>query len=175
MSKCVFICPIGFVEEDILERITGCIESRCGIVCKVSTGMENPKYAYDERRNQYNSKLILRHLIKCCPQEALRFMGITHVDLFVPELNFVFGVADLLGKAAIISLTRLRQEFYGLPSNKDLFFKRTLKEAVHELGHTYGLRHCGNEGCVMYFSNSLMDTDRKNATFCPLCRGKISK
>lgn len=169
MSKCVFICPIGFIEEDILERITGCIESRCGIICNVSTGMENPKYAYDERRSQYNSKLILQHLIKFCPHEALGFMGITHVDLFVPILKFVFGLAQMEGQCSIISTHRLRPQFYDQQPDPSLFLARVEKTALHELGHCLGLTHCRDRRCVMYSSTRIEDTDSKQSDFCPTC------
>lgn len=85
----------------------------------------------------------------------------------------VFGEAELGGYFAIISLARLRQSFYGLPEDKHLFLERTIKEAVHELGHTYGLSHCPDPECVMHFSNSLMDTDRKKPSFCSRCQIKL--
>ena len=100
---------------------------------------------------------------------------VSDVDLYVPGLNFVFGEADILKGIAIISLARLREEFYGLPSNEDLFKERALKEAVHELGHLYGLRHCTDPDCVMNFSNTLYDTDRKSCKFCFRHREAILK
>ncbi|MFQ6038426.1 MAG: hypothetical protein ACE5LV_07400 [Candidatus Aminicenantales bacterium] len=90
--------------------------------------------------------------------------------MYVPQLNFVFGEAELEGHFDVISLIRLRQSFYGLPENRGLFLERAVKEAVHELGHTFGLRHCPDPRCVMHFSNSLLDTDRKEASFCTRCR-----
>jgi len=51
--------------------------------------------------------------------------------------------------------------------------ERALKEAVHELGHLLGLPHCDNPRCIMFFSNTLADTDRKGPGFCPACRGKL--
>jgi archaemetzincin len=38
------------------------------------------------------------------------------------------------------------------------------------LGHTYGLVHCRNPHCVMFFSNSLIDTDVKGPDFCQKCK-----
>jgi archaemetzincin len=67
------------------------------------------------------------------------------------ELSFVFGEADVTLGVCIISLVRLRQEFYGLLKNENLFLERALKEAVHELGHTYRLGHCGDTRCIMHF------------------------
>lgn len=84
-------------------------------------------------------------------------------------MNFVFGEAGLSGSFSVISITRLSQKFYGLPEDDGIFFDRVIKEAVHELGHTYGLRHCSDSSCVMFFSNSLSDTDRKGSSFCMSC------
>jgi archaemetzincin len=82
------------------------------------------------------------------------------------DLNFVFGEAYKGRRIAAIYLPRLRQEFYGLESNELVFHERIVKEAIHELGHTFGLFHCNNKLCVMHFSNSLYDTDIKEKRFC---------
>lgn len=103
----------------------------------------------------------------------MRILLVVDQDLFVPDLNFVFGEAEIGGPAAIISLTRLRPEFYRLKPDRNVFRERTAKEAVHELGHTFGLVHCRNSSCVMFFSNSLLDTDRKKNDFCSACRRKL--
>ena len=54
-----------------------------------------------------------------------------------------------------------------------LFRGRADKEAVHEIGHALGLSHCPSSRCVMYFSNSLEDTDRKGMDLCGRCRGLL--
>jgi len=136
-------------------------------------GMPEPAYAYDHKRKQYFSKAILNALMEQMESaHNEKILGIVDRDLFVPELNFVFGQAS--SKAAVISLTRLRQSFYHLTQNRDLFRQRVLTEAVHELGHTYTLGHCGNPRCVMFFSNSLTDTDRKGFEFCLSCKDKLN-
>jgi len=72
------------------------------------------KFAYNSIRNQHNSTSILKYLLTQLTDYD-RLLAIADVDLFAYGLNFVFGEADVLHKMAIISLTRLRQEFYGLP------------------------------------------------------------
>jgi len=99
-----------------------------------------------------------------------RVLGVIDADCYAPGLNFIFGQARLHERDCFIALPRLRQSFYGLPDDENLFRQRVLKEAVHELGHTYGLGHCPNPHCVMHFSNSLHDTDVKDAEFCPRCQ-----
>ncbi len=75
----------------------------------------------------------------------------------------------------LISLARLRQEYYGRPADGELVVERTVKEAVHEPGHTCGLAHCDNPVCAMFLSNSLEDTDREGPDFCPSCRAQLAK
>ncbi|HSB34140.1 MAG TPA: hypothetical protein VLG39_06770 [Nitrospirota bacterium] len=94
-------------------------------------------------------------------------------DLYVPGLNFVFGEADVLAWIAVIGLPRLRQEYYGLEPDRNLFLRRAAKEAIHELGHTRGLGHCSDRLCFMHFSNSLPDTDVKEPIFCAACRNRL--
>lgn len=62
-----------------------------------------------------------------------------------------------------------------LPEDPARFRRRALTEAVHELGHTWGLTHCPNSHCVMHFSNTLADTDVKGSTFCPRCQLQLNK
>ncbi len=97
-------------------------------------------------------------------------LGVTGVDLFIPRLNFIFGLADPRGGIAIISLHRLRPEFYGDASDAELLMERAVKEAVHEIGHVLGLIHCGDPACIMHFSNTIGDTDRKGTGFCYRCQ-----
>ncbi|MFC1822495.1 archaemetzincin family Zn-dependent metalloprotease [Thermodesulfobacteriota bacterium] len=169
MSTSVTICPVGLIDEKIIEHIGKSIEARCGLECRVSQGVENPRYAYDEKRQQYNSKLILKRLLECCPQDSRRLIGITHVDLYVPILKYVFGLAQIEGPCSIISIHRLRPQFYEQPSDNNLLLNRVEKTAVHELGHTLGLTHCRERRCVMYSSTRIEDTDSKQPDFCPTC------
>lgn len=97
-------------------------------------------------------------------------LGVADVDLYVPSLNFVFGEADPARGVAVISLARLRPTFYRLQEDDRLFLERVGKEAVHELGHIFHLKHCTQRICVMFFSNSLADTDLKENEFCHRCR-----
>jgi len=113
--------------------------------------------------------LILKDLITHRPEGALKFMGVTQVDLFVPILKYVFGVAQLEGPCSVISLHRLRPQYYEAPPNPDLFIERVKKTALHELSHSLGLTHCRDRSCVMHSSTNIEDTDYKKSLFCPTC------
>ena len=167
----IILKSLGNIADELMEEL----KDRVGGVfhCPVETqaGCSDLAQAYNPQRKQYFSSKLLASLRKSERKE--RVVGITDVDLYVPRLNFVFGEADTVSGTAIVSLFRLRQEFYGLASDEALFLERATKEIVHELGHTFGLGHCSNNKCVMHFSNSLADTDVKEAYFCVRCRPKI--
>jgi archaemetzincin len=135
-----------------------------------------PTYLYDKLRKQWISPRILDWLLQTNnPDSNTKILTICDFDAYSDELNFVFGEAYLGGRVAAIYLPRLRDEFYLKKSDTNkLFEQRVIKEAVHELGHAFGLTHCENSKCVMHFSNSLQDTDFKDHKLCERCN-KILK
>ncbi len=165
----IVLVSVGKVPPGILEQLKDDLTPILEKSVQVGNGLPEPDYAYNAARKQFLSTAILKILLKEKGRMPFRrILGLVDHDLYVPELNFVFGEASSQG--AIIALVRLRESYYGNLENPSLFQKRVLIEAVHELGHTYSLNHCPNPTCVMFFSNCLADTDRKGRGFCPKCR-----
>ncbi|MFO8051742.1 MAG: archaemetzincin family Zn-dependent metalloprotease [Thermoplasmatota archaeon] len=125
--------------------------------------------SYDDRRGQYLTYPIFQDLnkVKRSPHDLL--LAVIQEDLFVPEMNFVFGQANPRLNIALVSLKRLDPLYIKEKEDMDLFKKRALKESVHEIGHLLGIGHCPNRNCAMHFSNSLADTDRKGEGLCKGC------
>ena len=121
---------------------------------------------------QYYSTAILQRLERAADLDA-RVLGVTACDLYVPVLTFVFGEAQLDGNCAVVSTARLQEEFYGMPGREELHRERLVKEAAHELGHTFGLRHCADWRCVMSSSHGVERLDVKGADFCASCRKRV--
>jgi archaemetzincin len=169
----ILIVAVGKVDGRILDGLQASLGEIFGKEVYMGPALNSPDYAFNGKRKQFFSSAILLKLREVERAVGDRVLGVTEHDLYVPSLNFVFGEADLVNRVAIISLRRLSQGFYGLSEDMERFQERTLKEAVHELGHTYGLGHCSNPLCVMHFSNSLLDTDIKKASFCPECEKRF--
>jgi archaemetzincin len=125
----------------------------------------------NRQRNQLKSSNLLHWILeKIKPTKEMKILVICDMDAYSGELSFVFGEARLGGCIAAIYLPRLRPEFYNLEQDELMFNDRIAKEAIHELGHSFGLFHCNNKRCVMYFSNSLYDTDFKTEPFAKIAK-----
>lgn len=159
---------------DRLEQLAVALARTFGTPCRIRPNMLDISFALDGRRNQYYSTAVLERLDRTGDPDA-RVLGVTDCDLFVPVLTFVFGEAQLDGNCAVVSLARLGDEFYGLPAREALLRERLIKEAGHELGHTFGLRHCPDWRCVMASSHAVERLDVKGAAFCPRCRKSLSR
>lgn len=165
------LVPVGAIPQARLEYLAGHLVRllRQGVI--VHTEAFPPESVFDARRDQYRSDLLIGQLKRAFAYDT-RVIGVTELDLFIPVLTFVFGEAELGGHAAVVSTFRLRNELYGLPADPDLMEARLVKEAMHELGHTFGLLHCQHTACVMQTSPYAELVDLKPADFCTECRLK---
>jgi len=154
----------GPVEQEDLECLMRALSQR-GMNVSIASERKVPAAAFNRGRRQYRGELFLES-----PWEEAfdRVLAVTNYDLYANNLNFIFGLADAHEKSAVISLFRLR-----MGVDEATFHSRAVKEAIHELGHTWGLSHCQNPRCVMHFSNSLEDTDRKQTEWCKRCDRKL--
>lgn len=166
----ITVIPLGTHPRDIaLDDLKSGIEQILPVHITIHPLPLDIDQALDPSRKQYHSTSVLALLLQA-EFYSSRLLGITPFDLFVPVLTFVFGQAQVNNRAAVFSTFRMHNEFYGLPRSAEQLSGRCLKEALHELGHTYGLRHCFDRPCVMNSSTYVEDIDLKPADFCLPCR-----
>ncbi len=173
-TKEILLVGFGDLDQEVLYQLSQDIRQNLpfetGKIGVQQDNLEISSSAFDPSRQQYNANALLS-ILHSQSFKKKHALGIAAKDLFVPRLNFVFGVAQRGGNA-VVSTVRLKPEFYGKSPDGELFHERLLKEAIHELGHIFGLSHC-DDFCVMRFSNSLPETDTKPSTFCQNCRSKL--
>ena len=167
------LVAIGSVPEKALEWIENAAAEWFPLPLRRLPPLSLPEAAYDRKRGQYQSVEIMKMLAQSAPPDATRVLGVTDVDLSIPMLTFLFGQANLDGPIAVVSLCRLHQEFYGLPENENLLRERTVKEVLHELGHTFGLAHCPDPKCAMSLATHIELVDGKEAQYCARCGAQL--
>jgi archaemetzincin len=169
MLRLVAIGPADGRLQELAPALARIFRVRCQVVPEVL----DPEFAFHGERQQYHSSEILQRMVLSLPKDTWRLLGVTAVDLYIPILTYVFGEAQIAGPAAVISFHRLRQQFYGMPADAALERDRILKEAVHELGHTLGLRHCDDYECGMSASHAVEWIDLKRPALCEHCQSRV--
>ncbi len=174
-SPKLYVIPIQLSDESVLDPLLMYLTHVFHLKTEILHKELDLAKAYNAERDQFYSSVILADIIENPPADAFRLLGVMGLDLYIPVLTYLFGEAQFKGLGALISIFRLRNEFYKRPHDAQLFQERLLKEAVHELGHTYGLVHCTYPGCVMNSSTYIEDVDEKLVTFCPSCRQVVEQ
>jgi archaemetzincin len=169
----IFVVPLKTNADFWHEALASGILKIFGIPIEIIQLNIDIEKRYDPFRRQYNSSNILMDILKSRPAGTLKVLGVVEVDLFIPILTFVFGEAQLEGVGAIVSTHRLNNKFYGLPDNSALLTQRLVKESIHELGHTFGLLHCGFPDCVMNSSTYVENIDQKSQELCTHCQTEL--
>jgi len=166
---------VGSAARALVKDLTEPLLAELGFEAVVGAPIADPAYAFNKDRNQYHAAAILRRLAGSRPAELAGVIGVFDHDLFVPEGDFVFGEADRESHVGILSIARMRPEFYGHAPNNDLLRARGRVELAHLAGHLAGLSNCQDPRCLMFLSANVTDTDRKNTHLCHECRNELGR
>ncbi len=164
----IVISPIGNFDEGLINPILKEVERLFGFKTAVLPLLQDINFALDPGREQYHSTLALEKLETNAPPNTIKLVAITDVDLYIPILTYVYGEAQLGGTTSIVSTHRLTEGISPI-NQQEIFYYRVLKEAIHELGHTFKLRHCPDNTCIMHYSRTVEDVDQKSDQFCRYC------
>lgn len=165
----IVISPIDDADAEMHRYVGEEVQKVYGYPVVISPFLKSLAFAYQPLRDQYHSTAILERLGAAVPEGTLRVLGITHVDLYIPVFTYVYGEAQFGGVACILSTNRLREGLSAAAGSAP-YYRRVAKEAVHELGHTFQLRHCRDQSCIMHYCRNIKDVDRKSDQLCRYCR-----
>ena len=136
------ILPVGQIAPDVLDKLQqGLVKIFPDTVCSmIKDSFPVPKQAFDKKRNQYNSSIILNELRTFAAKrvEYHRVLGVVDADIFASGLNYVFGEAYVSGRAALISLWRLKPEFYREKVDIAVFISRIVEGSCSRVGAHFG-------------------------------------
>ena len=163
------IVPVNGIASAFVSRLALCLSERFLYNVSVERSLPVPQTAVNSARRQLFLSTLTSRIMRHYPDCDGMLLAVTEFDLYKTSHRYIFGDADEQRRIAVVSLHRLRSEFYGEDTDENVLFQRTLKECVHELGHATGLKHCYNARCAMYYSNSVFETDNKMSHFCEVC------
>ena len=172
----IIIQPMGGVDRILVSGAAKRLASTLPLDATVTWSLwqlQPPQSAFNWRRMQYNADLVNKYVERFYHGYLRRgrrlVAAIVNSDGYVGNLNFVFGLAQPETGVASVYTVRLQDE------DGRLFFERLVKEVTHEVMHLLGLVHCPNRDCVMSFSNSVLDVDRKSSRLCSECELKLAR
>jgi archaemetzincin len=130
-----------------------------------------PAAAYYLPRKRYRAELIIEALAR---QTPARILGVTALDISTTKDAHadwgILGLGTIGGRACVVSSFRCKMR----APNPRAPAIRLAKIAVHEVGHTLGLQHCPNVGCLMEDANGSVLTCDRDTDLCPQCRDRLT-
>jgi archaemetzincin len=169
----VNLVAVGWVEETLLAFIGDGLSRVFGKSVQSGPPLERPHYAFNGERGQYLAEAIILKLAQIRDTLGGRVLGVTGIDVYRRDGRSILGHADRENRTALVSIKRLQEEYYGLPPNPDRLHERGLKEAIRQVGTTYGLKGCTNPLCPMFDTHELLDLDIKRPFICPRCKSEL--
>jgi archaemetzincin len=170
----VGVVRMGAVGEAVLKIVAANLQEIFHVPVDILPARQTPEFAYSDSRKQYHAALILKKLAESRRPQP-RILALVSVDLFIPVLTHVFGEAQIGGRAAVVSLHRLRHKEGGSRVPLDTFYQRAVKVALHEVAHTFDLVHCGQPECIMRVSSGPHDLDELPLFFCEYCEAFLEE
>jgi archaemetzincin len=130
---------------------------------------------YDQARKQINAQALLDSIQAYKHRHNMSdpVLLVVSQDIFRNGHSFVFGLARESVGAAVVSVARLGNRYYGKTDHDDDLIDRLSKEGAHEIGHLFGLGHCTVPECIMFRPDTLDELDRKKKMFCDECRAHL--
>lgn len=174
-SKEILIIPLGKVMVDILNEITVALRKTYTCYVKLGRSEEPPTDCYSDQRRQYDAEKLITMLEQRKNPRLLAVIGVVDADIFLGEKAFVFGVNKPSSGAGLLSLTRLRPDYYGKPADIEKVMQRAVKEAIYHAALAAGIKNCPQKKCILAPGTALWRLDEKSPRFCESCRKKIEE
>lgn len=169
----ILFLTIGAFPQAVASELVKQMSRKVSVACRLGSPPIKGDMPLLPDREQIDADELLKRLEMRYVENDTLLVGMTMRDLGVKIFTFVFGQARRNGFAALVSLARLRPEFYGLPSNPELTGRRSVAEILHELGHILGLMHCTDFDCVMHFATNVETIDLRGDDFCLKCAATL--
>lgn len=169
----ILLVPIGKILVEILEEIAVALRKTYQFHVRIGRSEEPANDTYSDARRQYEAEKLLTMMSVRKRENLVAVIGVVDADMFAGEKSFVFGVNTFNRGIGVVSLARLREEFYKKNPKRELFLRRAVTEAIFQAGLAMGLQVCARKKCVLRAISSLWNLDEKGQLLCEACQGKM--
>jgi len=175
------IQPLGEVDGESLETVENIIRDAYGWHVVRLEPQPHPEEAWYEPRKRWRAEIILDWLGPRLPEDADRIMAVTRKDISTTKGDIydwgICGLAEMGGPASVVSTYRIKKKMgkIGKKERKAKYLQRLRDLSAHEFGHTLGLPHCPNVGCIMEDAKGTVLTfDGSSGRLCDECLEKLA-
>jgi len=165
----VVVRALGPVPSEQLRGACRVLLAEYSVRCVVRASRSETEVfaAWSEARAQVDARVVLDLLFETRSRDAVVELDVTALDLFEPGKPYVFGLASLPDRTALLSTARLGE---GEAARARL---RTLIR--HEFGHAVGLSHHDVAACVMRQDPTVASLDGAPEGPCVGCRTTLDQ
>src|SRR5687768_3323256 len=108
-SRVLQLVTVGNPPPSLIRDIEEPLRTQLEVtVVPAKVQLQSPTYAFNKDRNQYHCNAIMRRLAALLEPGQTAVLGLTEVDLFVPDSPFVFGESDRESKVGLFSTFRFQ-------------------------------------------------------------------
>jgi predicted Zn-dependent protease len=160
----VVVRALGNVPTEATRLACRSLLKRYPVRCEIraSRSFVEVRGAWSDKRQQLDAREALELLFRDRAGDALAEINI----IYEPAKPFVFGLASLTDRVAIVSLSRI-----GGANTAE----RLRKLVLHETAHTLGLHHHDDDDCVMRQDPTVESLDMAPSKPCAKCRKTLTK
>ena len=184
MDLRVVILPVGKIEPAEVDAVAARLAKVFNHEIETRGVLPVPKAGDDPARGQHLAGPYLQALRAALPRATSAkpvppgapdvAVFVTDVDLYRPQTDGVLGEIDPPGKAAVISVRRLREAFYKRKADPVRQRTRLVKMALYAIGKIRGLPECRDPQCAMSTMTALSDLDARGEKYCAACWRRLS-
>lgn len=164
----ISIQPFSGIPGSTVQAIVKKLQSVYPGQVRVKKTLKLPVKAFNKAKTRYRADSLIRYLNRLSNGNQL-IIGITNKDISTTKGIYadwgIMGLGFCPGKSCIVSTFRLRG------NNRE---EKLFKLALHELGHTQGLKHCPIKNCFMRDAKGKDHWNEQNG-FCKRCKINLKR
>lgn len=164
----VVVRALGPTPRELLRHSCRSILDAYPVRCEIREGRSlfSVMSAWNDDRDQIDARGALDLLFRDHAEDAMAELYVTGVDIYETRKPYVFGLASLTDRVALVSLARIDDD----PRRIN---HRLHKLVLHEVAHTMGLHHHNDRDCVMRQDPTTRSLDTAPESLCEHCHQEM--